>query len=150
MLSLGQWSGCTVKGQNGVKYDTLGASGTKITKVRLLYLPGMGLQDFPNTCHEKDTALRYNRTNTVWAKIGIQSIWMWPLCLCVRGQTHLCGVVNILEGRVTGHHGSKIREGAQAIDPALSKIWLGALKKLNHWRNRGRINNGLIEWMQFE
>ena len=62
--------------------------------------------------------------------------------------THLCGVVDILKGRVTGHHGSKIREGAQAIEPALCVIRLGALKKVDHWWSKGRWHQWAMKWLR--
>lgn len=53
-------------------------------------------------------------------------------------KTHLCGVVDILKGRVTGHHGSQVGQGTHGIDPALCVIWFGAFKQLNHCKDRWR------------
>lgn len=44
----------------------------------------------------------------------------------------LCGVVDILQGRVTGHHGTQVRQRANAIQPASRVVLLWALKKLNY------------------
>ena len=59
----------------------------------------------------------------------------WSPCLLhvyLKGHTHLCRVVDILQSRVTGNHGSQIRERAQPIEPALSVICPGVLEKLDH------------------
>lgn len=50
----------------------------------------------------------------------------------LNAQTHLCGVVHVLKGRVAGHHGSKVRQGTDTIEPALGEVWLRTLKKLDH------------------
>lgn len=49
-----------------------------------------------------------------------------------KAETHLCWVVDVQKGGVAGHHGSEIREGTQAVDPALGVIWFGALKTLDY------------------
>lgn len=86
-------------------------------------LPGIGLHDFPSTYQNKNTPLGHN---------SIKQHVNQPMLPHPKGQTHLCGVVDILKGGITEHHGPKIRERTQPIEPALGVILLGALKKLNH------------------
>lgn len=47
-------------------------------------------------------------------------------------EIHLCGIVDVLEGGVTGNHCSQIGEGTQAIEPALGVIHFGAFETLDH------------------
>lgn len=61
-------------------------------------------------------------------------------------KTHLCGVVDILKGRVTGHHGSQVGQGTDSIEPALCVVWFGALKKLNHCKDRWRYRSISLSW----
>ncbi len=48
----------------------------------------------------------------------------------------LCGVADILQGRVTGHHGTQVRQSAHAIQPASRVVLLRALKKLNYYMHK--------------
>lgn len=51
------------------------------------------------------------------------------VCPALSRTPHLCWVVDVLEGRVTGHHGAQVGEGAQTIEPVLGVVRLGALKR---------------------
>lgn len=57
---------------------------------------------------------------------------------------YLCGVIDKLQGRVTGHHGSNIRKGTQAVEPAFSGIWFRALENLYHWKRRRKRKTSFI------
>lgn len=48
----------------------------------------------------------------------------------------LCGVADILQGRVTGHHGTQVRQSAHAIQPASRVVLLRALKKMNYYMHK--------------
>lgn len=99
----------------------------KTGKAALFHWPGMGLQDFPNTWNNRE------KSGSNDTKRRVRLDW-----LCPTSKTHLCGIVNILKGRVTGHHGSQIWQGTHRIEPALCVIWFGALKELNHCKERWR------------
>ncbi len=56
----------------------------------------------------------------------------------------LCGVVDILQGRVTGHHGTQVRQRANAIQPASRVVLLWALKKLNYCMHKTESKQKLL------
>lgn len=58
--------------------------------------------------------------------------------------TNLCGVVNILQCRVTGHHSTQIRQRTQAIEPAFCVVLLRALEKQYYYKHKGEQKKSLF------